>query len=133
MLRVLLVTHGGLGAALIETTVEILGPREGVEALSNRGLDRAGLVARLREQLEALPAEDGLLLLTDMPGGSTQLAARLALHGLPEPLAGRVWGPLAGVNLPLLLTALNRREGTPPQELLEILMDRGRAGIQVSP
>lgn len=129
MLRLLLVTHGGLGAALLATAAEILGPREGVEVLSNGGLDREGLVARVRGHLEALPGEDGLLLLTDMPGGSTHLAARLALRGLAEPLAARVHGPLAGVNLPLLLTALNRRESTPPQELLEILMDRGRAGI----
>lgn len=129
MLRLLLVTHGGLGQALLDTAAEILGPREGVEALSNGGLDREGLVALVRQRLEALSGEDGLMLLTDMPGGSTHLAARLAMRGLPEPLAGRVLGPLAGVNLPLLLTALNRRESTPPGELLEILQDRGRAGI----
>jgi PTS system mannose-specific IIA component len=129
MLRVLLVTHGALGEALLETAAEIIGPREGVEALSNRGLDRAGLVARLRDHLLAVPAEEGLLLLTDMPGGSTHLAARLALRELAEPLAARVHGPLTGVNLPLLLTVLNRRESTPPAELLEILVDRGRAGI----
>ncbi|MFA7331177.1 MAG: PTS fructose transporter subunit IIA [Candidatus Delongbacteria bacterium] len=129
LLRALLITHGELGAALLATAEEILGPREGLAALSNRGLSRDGLVAELRARLAELPAEDGLLLLVDAPGASPHVAARLLLGGLDSAERGRVLGPLTGVNLPLLLTFLNRRATTPVEELLPLLVERGRAGI----
>jgi mannose/fructose-specific phosphotransferase system component IIA len=131
MLRVLLISHGRLAEALLETAEGILGAREGVEAVSNHGLSRDGLVEILRERIAALPEQDALLLLVDMPGGSTHVAARLALAGQPAERAARLVGPLTGMNLPLLLTLLNRRESTPLPELLPLLLDRGRAAIHV--
>lgn len=131
MLQGLLLTHGRLGETLRDTAEGILGSREGLQVLSNHGLSREGLVADVKACFEHLPPEDLLLVLTDMPGGSPHVAARLALKAVEPQLAGRVLGPLAGVNLPLLLTFLNRREGTGPEELLALLLDRGRAGIQL--
>jgi mannose PTS system EIIA component len=129
MLRLLLITHGELGRALLETAGLILGPREGVEALSNLGLSRESLVEAVAERLGALPEGDRLLILADAPGASPHVAARLALARQPEERRAAFLGPLTGVNLPLLLTFLNRRETTPVEDLLPLLLDRGRAGI----
>jgi len=132
MLRTLVVTHGELGGALVEAAFLIMGEREGVATLSSRGHSRESLVAALLAELDALPGEDGLLLLVDAPGAGPHVAARLALARRPEELRGRVAGPITGVNLPLLLTFLNRRDTTPREDLLPLLLDRGRAGILVA-
>ena len=105
------------------------GPRDHTDALSNDGLSREGLVEAVLGRLEALPEDASLLLLVDAPGASPHLACRLALARQPLERRERQHGPITGVNLPLLLTALNRRETTPVDELLPLLLDRGRAGI----
>lgn len=128
-LHLLLVTHGRLGDELLATAALILGPRDHTDALSNEGLSREGLVGAVLGRLEALPPEVPLLLLVDAPGASPHLACRLALARQPLERRDRLHGPITGVNLPLLLTALNRRETTPVDELLPLLLDRGRAGI----
>ena len=132
MLRGLVVTHGELGQALIESAFLIMGPREGVEAMSNRVHSRESLVGALLERLMALPAGDGLLIMVDAPGAGPHVAARLALARLPEEGRPLILGPVTGVNLPLLLTFLNRRATTPVEDLLPLLLDRGRAGILVA-
>jgi PTS system mannose-specific IIA component len=132
LLRVLVVTHGELGRALVEAALLVAGPREGVAALSNTGLSREGLVEAVLAHMAALPAEDSLLLLVDAPGASPHVACRLALARQREERRTRLLGPVTGVNLPLLLTLLNRRETTTPADLLPLLLDRGRAGIQLS-
>ncbi|MDP2360281.1 MAG: hypothetical protein Q8O14_05960 [bacterium] len=132
LLRVLVVTHGELGRALVEAALLVAGPREGVAALSNTGLSREGLVEAVLAHMAALPAEDSLLLLVDAPGASPHIACRLALARQREERRPRLLGPVTGVNLPLLLTLLNRRETTAPADLLPLLLDRGRAGIQLS-
>lgn len=132
LLRVLVVTHGELGRALVEAALLVAGPREGVAALSNTGLSREGLVEAVLAHMAALPAEDSLLLLVDAPGASPHIACRLALARQREERRTRLLGPVTGVNLPLLLTLLNRRETTTPADLLPLLLDRGRAGIQLS-
>jgi mannose/fructose-specific phosphotransferase system component IIA len=132
MLRGLVVTHGELGGALIDAAFLIMGGREGVEALSNREFGRERLVEALLDRFRALPAGDGLLVMVDAPGAGPHVAARLALSRLPEEERPLVLGPVTGVNLPLLLTFLNRRETTPAEDLLPLLLDRGRAGILVA-
>ncbi len=128
-LHLLLITHGRLGEELLATATLILGPRDHTDALSNDGLSREGLVEAVLGRLEALPEDASLLLLVDAPGASPHLACRLALARQPLERRERQHGPITGVNLPLLLTALNRRETTPVDELLPLLLDRGRAGI----
>lgn len=128
-LHLLILTHGQLGAELLRTAALILGPREHVDALSNDGLSREGLIDAVLGRLEALPADARLLLLVDAPGASPHVACRLALARQPLERRERLHGPITGVNLPLLLTALNRRESTLVEDLLPLLLDRGRAGI----
>jgi len=128
-LRALIVTHGDLGDALRRAAAGILGPQPGVTAISNDGLGAEELAARVALEL-GLPAEP-VLLLVDFVGGSCHAAARRAIAGLAEAERGaRVVGLAAGVNLPMLLTFLTRRETVPAAEMLDLVLDRGRSGIR---
>ncbi len=118
MIGLLLITHGGLGDALVQCAGHILGqppPR-----LAQLGVDAADkpaeLLPRARRLLREVDAGAGVLLLADVCAATPANIARQLL----EP--GRVEG-LVGVNLPMLLRALTYRE-----QDLATLMQRAAAG-----
>ena len=97
MVQVLILSHGALAHALVDTAERIVGRLEDVQALS---LDwdepRATLLARLHQVIDSIDEGDGVLILTDLFGDTP---SNLAL-GLVEP--GRV-EVVTGVNLPMVL------------------------------
>lgn len=128
-MRALIVTHGNLGEALRHAAAGILGPQPGLTAVGNDGLSLDDLVARVSLELR-LPGEP-VLVFVDFVGGSCHTASRKAIATLPEADRGeKILGLAAGVNLPMLLTFLTRRATTPAEEMLELVLDRGRRGIR---
>lgn len=119
----LLITHDGLGAALLQTAAYMLGaPAERAEALavdSDRGLQV--LDADARALAARLDAGGGVLVLTDLVGATPgNVAAALAgQHRV------RV---VAGVNLPMLVKSLNYRH-LPLDELAQKAVEGGREGV----
>ncbi|EDU4587779.1 PTS mannose transporter subunit IIA, partial [Salmonella enterica subsp. houtenae] len=67
---------------------------------------------------------DGVLFLTDIPGGSP---CNRALNIL---MSGRNVELLAGVNLPMIANAAFERDGVSLTELVDILMDIGATSLQ---
>ncbi|NCP97249.1 MAG: PTS fructose transporter subunit IIA, partial [Deltaproteobacteria bacterium] len=67
----------------------------------------------------------GLVILTDMYGGTPSNTS------LPFLDKARV-EIVAGVNLPMLIKCLTRREGTTPAELAQQALEAGRRGILVT-
>lgn len=123
-LRGLIVTHGTLGAALLEAATHIAGVPESVEALSNTGLSRDALIAAVRGRVAAFGAAGGLVL-TDVAGGScTQAALFVAAREAPGPVH-----VVTGVNLPMVLDFLHNRAGAEPKALADRLVGRGQASI----
>ncbi|HXT19543.1 MAG TPA: PTS sugar transporter subunit IIA [Thermoanaerobaculia bacterium] len=130
MVQVLILSHGALAHALVDTAERIVGRLEDVQALS---LDwdgpREDLLARLHQVVDSIDEGDGVLILTDLFGDTP---SNLAL-GLVEP--GRV-EVVTGVNLPMVLRlACVPREGnqgsrpaTVP-ELAGWIQAKGRQGI----
>ena len=101
MIGIVVVTHSQLGEALIEAAEFIVGSRpEGVVSVS---IDLNQNVDKLREKVAAgikkAGREEGILLLTDMFGGTP---SNISYSFLEE---GRV-EVLSGVNLPILVQAL---------------------------
>lgn len=128
-MRAIIVTHGDLGDALRRAATGILGPQPGVTAISNDGLSREDLTRRVSLELQ-LPGEP-VLVLVDFVGSSCHTAARAAIAGLEEGLVkDGILGLAAGVNLPMLLTFLTRRRTTPAEDILELVLDRGRHGVR---
>lgn len=118
--RGILVTHGRLGAELCRTAESILGPQDGLIALSNTGLTVETLAAELHA---LLPPGTRAVVFVDMLGGSCgHVAARLQRE-LPEVLL------MGGVNLPMLLEFLAHRGRVDAPELKERMQRRAMEGI----
>ncbi len=123
MIGILLITHGSYGEALVQNACHVLNKRP--LQLNQLGLsaqdDPLDLLPLARQMLHLVDDGDGVLLMTDIFGATP---SNLALK-LLEP--GRVEG-LTGVNLPMLLRALNYRDKG-MSTLLVRARDGGRDGI----
>ena len=109
MIGVLLVTHGEIGAALLESAVQILGDAQRQTATLSvwRQDDPDDLVLRARKLLEGINAGDGVLVLTDIFGATPGNVVSRVLED------GRIEG-VSGVSLPMLLRVLTGRNGSLP-------------------
>jgi PTS system mannose-specific IIA component len=127
MIGIVVVTHSQLGEALIEAAEFIVGSRpEGVVSVS---IDLNQNVDKLREKVAAgikkAGREEGILLLTDMFGGTP---SNISYSFLEE---GRV-EVLSGVNLPILVHAMNSRVKMGLSELAASLETFGRKSITLA-
>lgn len=105
MIGILLITHGGLGEALIQCACHVLNKRP--PQIAQLGLasgdDPLDLLPTARQLLTFVDSGDGAIVLTDVYGASpANLAGKLL-----EP--GRVEG-VSGVNVPMLLRVLTYRD-----------------------
>lgn len=119
---ILVLSHGPLCEALIESAEMICGPLENVKALpflSGADLDEYGKSAK--ECYDAMP--EGSIILFDLFGGTpfNQMIARndgkSSMHGL------------CGVNLPLLIEAANLRMSFDGQDLIDKIKEAAGASI----
>jgi PTS system ascorbate-specific IIA component len=105
MIGILIITHGTLGESLIHCASHVLNKRP--PRLRQLGFtaqdDPLLLLPQARALVKELDAGDGVLILTDIYGGSpSNIAAKLIVPGRVE--------AVAGVNLPMLVRALTYRE-----------------------
>jgi mannose PTS system EIIA component len=118
MIGILIVSHGAFGESLIHSASHVLGKRPlYVRQLGVTVHDDPEAIAPVAQDLiRFLDQGEGVLVLTDVYGATpSNIAARLLRPG-------RVEG-LAGVNLPMLIRALNYRD----EPLME-LRDKAMAG-----
>jgi PTS system ascorbate-specific IIA component len=109
MIGVLIVTHGEIGTALLESSRQILGVElPQVATLSVwRQDDPDDLIRRAQELVEGIDAGDGVLVLTDIFGATPgNVVSRLLQDGHVE--------GVSGVSLPMLLRVLTSRNGSLP-------------------
>ena len=127
MIGVVLATHGELGRALIGAMEMIVGAQPLVAALSLQVSDRIeDATSRLHEALEAADEGDGVLVLTDMLGGTPSNLC-LALIGGPRPVE-----VVSGASLPMLLKAAQARRESDLRETAAQVKKVGRAAIIVA-
>ncbi len=105
MIGILIIGHGTLGESLIHCASHMLNKRPprlrqiGVAAQDDPVL----LVPQARKLIKELDDGDGVLILTDMYGGSpSNIAAKLVIPGKIE--------AVAGISLPMLVRALTYRD-----------------------
>ncbi|MCD9046496.1 PTS sugar transporter subunit IIA [Luteimonas sp. MHLX1A] len=121
---ILLVTHEGIGTALVAVAGRLLRPLPlKVEAFEVPfDADADALLPAASAALRRVDGGDGVLVLTDLYGASpSNLAARVVRLGTP---ARRV----SGLNLPMLLRVLNYPE-LPLQELPAVAAAGARIGV----
>ncbi|WP_462324825.1 PTS sugar transporter subunit IIA [Desulfoplanes sp.] len=125
MIGIVLVTHGGLGEILIETAGSIVGEPPYCSSVAidvSRGMDT--ILAETKEAVTACDQGDGVLILTDMFGGTpTNISLSLLGSGQLE--------VVTGVNLPMLLKVLGTRGGE-LQKLASEAKSAGKQGILVA-
>jgi PTS system ascorbate-specific IIA component len=122
MIGLLIVTHGEIGTALLESAAQILGERPTQVATLSvwRQDDPDDLVLRAREMMDQIDAGDGVLILTDIFGATPGNVVSKLLED------GRVEG-VSGVSLPMLLRVLTGRNGGAPVSLV-VLVQRAMSG-----
>jgi len=107
MIGILIITHGTLGESLIHCASHVLNKRP--PRLKQLGItaqeDPFNVLPQARALIKGLDDGDGVLILSDIYGGSpANIAAKLIVPG-------RVEG-VAGVNLPMLIRVLTYRDRT---------------------
>lgn len=127
MIGIVVVTHSNLGDALIEATEFIIGQRPEITVSVSINVNQN--VDKLREKIVAaiktVDMQAGVLILTDMFGGTP---SNLSYSFLEE---GHV-EVISGVNLPMLIKAVNSREEMELSKLAVDLEAFGKKSISLA-
>lgn len=126
MTGLIVITHSRLGRELVNAAEFILGKIEQVETVSvETNLDADTLRRQLTTALSKVDKGEGVLILTDMFGGTPN---NISLAFLAE---GKV-EVVTGVNLPMLIKAATSRQGKTLAELASLVCEAGRGAISVA-
>lgn len=127
MIGIVIVTHGQLGEVLIDTAELIVGSRpEATIAVSiNITEDVDKLRGKVARAIKEVTRKRGTLILTDMFGGTpSNLSYAFLREGQVE--------VVSGVNLPIVIKAINARENMNLGELAESLESFGKRSISMA-
>ena len=127
MIGILLVTHANLGNALIETAELILeGSQENIGFVSiNIQENPDSLRKKIKKGISKVKTDKGILILTDMFGGTpSNLSYSFLEEGIVE--------VISGVNLPILLKAINSRKKMDMATLTSSLIETGKRSISLA-
>jgi PTS system mannose-specific IIA component len=122
MIGVVVATHGKLAEEMIRTAEAVIGPLEQVAAVSVVATS-PDMRGDLKEAIQRVDQGEGVLLLTDLLGGSpTNLCVSF--------LAERKVEVVTGVNLPMLLKLSGlRASGKPIAQIAHDLVEAGQRSI----
>ena len=127
MIGILIVTHEKLGEALIDAAEFILSAKlEATLAISiNINEDAESLRDKIARGIKEVDRQQGVVILTDMFGGTpSNLSYSFLDEGLVE--------VLSGVNLPILIKAVNTRSVMDLSKLTETLEVYGKKSISMA-
>jgi PTS system mannose-specific IIA component len=119
----IIIAHGTLAESLVKTAETIVGEAENVRTVSVMdGETTEQIRDKLEEAVKDVKKNDGVIIFTDMFGGSpTNIALSVLEEGVVE--------ILTGVNLPMLLKFLNYRSEMKFAELVLQLKEHGQRSI----
>lgn len=127
MIGIVIVTHGQFGDALIDAASLILGSKP--DHLVSVSIDLINNADKLREKIsqgiDTVDEQMGILILTDMFGGTP---SNLSYSFLEE---GKV-EVISGVNLPILIKAVNTRNEMELAKLAISLETFGKKSISLA-
>jgi PTS system mannose-specific IIA component len=126
MIGILIVTHCDLGKELLNAAEFIVGKIEAVDTIAITETSGTDLLRKkIEAKVSALDKGDGVLILTDMFGGTP---SNLSLSFLKE---GRI-EVLTGVNLPMIIAVVQNRPNFKLTPLAEKAQEAGRMGISLA-
>lgn len=127
MIGILIVSHRQLGESLIDCVEFILGEKpEALEAVSIDLRENADdLRKKIESGIKSVNAKQGVLILTDMFGGTpSNLSYSFLEEGQLE--------VISGVNLPMVIRAVNMRKQQELIKLAEHLESFGKKSISLA-
>ncbi|MFV0380914.1 MAG: PTS sugar transporter subunit IIA [Breznakia sp.] len=98
MLKIILISHGGLCNGLLDSLKMVAGDDFGVQTASLLpGMTPESFRKKLKEKLEIIPKENNILVLSDIAGGTPYQSAVYLAKDFN-------FGLVSGMNLPMLLS-----------------------------
>lgn len=126
MIGLVLVTHGGLAREFVAAMEHVVGPQDGVSAICiGPDDDMEKRRVDILEAVKAADAGDGVVLLTDMFGGTpSNLAISIMDQAKVE--------VIAGLNLPMLIKLAKVRDAESLEEAVAQAQEAGTRYINVA-
>ena len=124
MLKIILVTHGQLATEMLNTAAQIIG-KPADDGFATFAVTTTASVQQEAEKLkkELAGCPDGAIVLTDIFGGSATNISLTASKDLPNSYV------ITGLNLSMLLTAMNGRKKLTAKELAQKLEADGKRAV----
>jgi PTS system mannose-specific IIA component len=127
MIGIIVVTHGNLGKALIETAEMITGTKieNCIDVSINVNENADGLRDKIKKAIKKADNEQGIIILTDMFGGTpSNLSYSFLEEGKTE--------VLSGINLPVLIRASELRKKLGVSEVAQSIETFGKKSISLA-
>ncbi len=122
MIGIVIVAHGGLAREYLFAVEHVVGKQEGIRAIAiEEDHDRAAKQAEIRAAADAVDTGDGVVVVTDMFGGSPSNLSLCACESEDRQI-------LYGANLPMLIKLAKSRHLPVPEAACSAL-DAGRKYI----
>lgn len=126
MIGLLIVTHCDLGKEFLSAAEFIVGRLEAADAVAvTQTTDSEEIRRMIEDKVSALDKGQGVLILTDMFGGTP---SNISLSFLKE----NTVEVLSGVNLPMVIAISQNRSDLGLTELAEIAQEAGKTSISLA-
>lgn len=126
MIGLLIVSHCDLGKELLNAAEFIVGKIDGADAMAiTETTETEKMIRVIKAKVKAVDTGDGVMILTDMFGGTP---SNLSLSFLKE---GKI-EVLTGVNLPMIISIIQNRSSHKLSALAEKALEAARSGISLA-
>lgn len=125
MVNIIIITHGDFGAYIMEAAENIAGPQnDGVKNISvSPKMSLQSVNELVQKVTKQYYVEDGLIFLTDMPGGTPMNVA------LPIAAEINKAAVICGLNLSMVVSAFTNRKNLTFEMLVEKIQNDARRAI----
>jgi mannose PTS system EIIA component len=122
VIGIVIVAHGGLAREYLLAVEHVVGPQQGVRAITiEDDHDRPAKQAEICQAADSVDTGGGVVIVTDMFGGSPSNLSLMACMGTDRRI-------LFGANLPMLIKLAKSRD-LPVAEAVAASLDAGRKYI----
>ncbi|RKY89048.1 hypothetical protein DRQ09_02015 [candidate division KSB1 bacterium] len=122
-MKCIILSHGGLSLSLLNTAEKITGKQEDIICLSNNNLSNKELDNLLRKNINSIDNKEDILIFVGLKGGSCWNTA------IRQMKLNKNIHIISGVNLPMLITFIIKKNKLPLNELIKKIVDSGKSGI----
>ncbi len=122
VIRGIIVGHGGFSETMLTTAEQIVGKQDLVEVVSNTGMSCTLLNEKLDKVVGQINKHE-IIVFVDLPGGSCTISCYNLLKNRED------LNVICGINLPILIEFFMLREKYPAEQLVPILVKKGKESI----